>query len=418
MKKEHPYGRNIFFIIMFILVIVGISFGNLYMNSDYDRLTASYIGAIMPLQMNDSTSITCERETKIDVHDNLFIKDKYTLNNNSSQSKKVKLYYPRYGNGLEERSNVVDIFLNNQLIDYRIITNGLYFGTDIELNESSQEYFNQIQSTHNQVLSKELEEYLNQKVYVYEFVNIRYPKVGNSRYIKIEYTNNPQIWEDRIVKTEDNNNQNKSYTIELNNEYYKRTPRLISTEKLENMKIIGYQNNDEESDPYISFEVKEYETNLKEAITLCFNDFVDESHYIETNIWDKSSLCQSYLKQKEKDFKETNSIDDLYLENILSNNIYYQYYNEIEIPAQSSTTIQYNYELNGTQVYNEEEKGLFHYMSNYLTDIEITKQKVILNLDDNHKIEDNDMGFVSSENNQEKEINGNQEKYFMKLKQK
>lgn len=220
------------------------------------------------------------------------------------------------------------------------------------------------------------------------------------------------------MKTEDNNNQNKSYTIELNNEYYKRTPRLISTEKLENMKIIGYQNNDEESDPYISFEVKECETNLKEAITLCFNDFVDESHYIETNIWDKSSLCQSYLKQKEKDFKETNSIDDLYLENILSNNIYYQYYNEIEIPAQSSTTIQYNYELNGTQVYNEEEKGLFHYMSNYLTDIEITKQKVILNLDDNHKIEDNDMGFVSSENNQEKEINGNQEKYFMKLKQK
>lgn len=418
MQKQHHYGRNIFLISMFILVIAAISFGNLFMNSNYDCLTRSYIGAIMPLQISDSTSITCERETNIDVHDSLTIQDKYTLNNNSSQNKKVKLYYPRYRNDLEERSNIVDIFLNNQLIDYRIITNGLYFGADIELNESSQEYFNHIQSSQNSVLSKELEEYLNQKVYVYEFVNMRYPKVGESRYMKIEYTNNPQIWGDKIVKTDDENNPNKSYTIQLNDEYHKRTPRLISTEKLENMKMIGYQYNHEEIDPNISAEVKEYETSLKEAITLCINDYIDESMNTEKNIWDKSSLCQSYFKQEEKSFKINHSIDDLYIDQILSNNAYYQYYNEIEIPAQSSTTIQYNYELDGTKVYNEEERGLFHYMSNYLTDLEITKQKVILSIESNHEIEDNDMGFVLSGNNQEKEINVNQEKYFMKLKQK
>lgn len=418
MTKEHHYGRNIFFIVLGIIVIFYIVLNNLYMNSNYDPLTSSYIGAIMPLQIDDSTSMTCERETNIDVNYNLLVKDKYTLTNNSSQRKKLKLYYPRYGNDMEERMNIADILLNNQFIDYRIIVSGMYIGTDIELNESSQEYFNHIKSTHNQVLLKELEEYLNQKVYVYEFINIRYPKVEESSFMKIEYTNNPKIWVDRISKSNDESHQNKSYTIQLNEEYHQRTPRLISTEKLENMKLIGYQYNHEEIDPSISAEVKEYKTNLKEAITLCINDYIDQSNNRKKNILDKSSICQSYFKQEEKSFKINHSIDELYIENILSNNIYYKYYNEIDIPAQSSITMQYNYELYGTKVYNEEEKGLFHYMSDYLTDLEITKQKVILNVESNHEIEDNDMGFVLKKKIQEKEMNINQEKYFVKLKEK
>lgn len=414
MKKQHHYGRNIFLIGMLIFVILGIIFSNLFINSYHDRLTGSYIGAIMPLQINDSTSITCERETSIDTDDSLFVKDKYTLNNKSSQSKKVKLYYPRYERDMKERMNNIDVFLDNKLIDYRIITSGLYLGADIELNESSQEYLNHIKSSHNQVLSKELEEYLKQKVYVYEFVNMRYPKVGERRYIKIEYSNNPKILTDKIGEIDDENN----LAIQLYGEIVKQTPRIISTEKLENMKMTGYQYYSQEIDPNISVEVKEYETNLKEAISLCITDYIDYSIDNEKNIWDKSSICQSYFKQEEEYFKVHHSIDGLYIEGILSDNGYYKYYNEIEIPAESSSTIQYNYELKGIDIYNEKEKGLFHYMSNYLTDLEITTQKVILNIDDYHKIEDNDMEFVLNVKNQEKEINVNQEKYYVKLTKK
>lgn len=407
MQKEHHYGRNIFFTILIILTISCIVIMNM-IGEPYDYLMNNYLGVIIPLHAENS-ALTCERKTFVQINNSFLIEDTYYLNNTSQENQTVKLYYPQLDNYINSQN--MKITINNKSIDYQYIYNYQYIDKEEYSNKSVLSFLKEVQDTS---ISKELEANLSREVYVYEFVDRHYQEDGPIKYMKIEYSNHPKTYYFELENEMNSESKDNVFYINMNNNEFARTPRIISWEKIEDIKLTGYKDHTlQEIDRNVTANINEKKISFKDAIELCLDD-----NYKQLNIKtvDKESYIQSYLKGMDIYLKENKSLDNFNI-NKTPDKIYYYIYNEIDIPAHSTVSIQYQYNNYSGQNYeSEENNGMFHYMTRYDSNLDFTEQTFNIVFYDEHSIKENDMGLTIQSRVQEKELALDKDIYYVKLK--
>ncbi|WP_050636951.1 hypothetical protein [Candidatus Stoquefichus sp. SB1] len=404
MKKKHHYVRNTFFVVLVIFTILGIVIQNILFTSHYDYLMSAYLGTIMPLQSTDSSLIICERETSISVQNIMQIQDQYHITNKTSKNQTIHLSYPCLReSGLTGES--MDIQLNQQSINYQIQLSGLFA---FDEKSTSQDFIKGIESSETKTISQEFAKKLQEKVYVYQFVNREYPDDGPIRYLEIEYDNYLKTYDFYIE------NQDNRKIIYMDNDAHAITPVIISYEKIKGMKLTGYSDEScSKVDKGVTAQVKETEMTFQDAIKQCLDDYISKETMGGQNQWNREAFYLSYFCRMDKLYQKDQTLNEFDLQALLFDEYFCKFYTEIEVPANKTVTVSYNYQNAKTNI--QSDKGKFHYMTNYLSDIEFTKQSFSIILDNTHTIQDNSLGLIGTKHYQTIEVPFNQDQYFIQL---